>query len=184
MADVTPDSDVDGTDPIEAMLLHRSVERFLHHEADLFDDRQFEAWLDLLADDIHYWMPLHRNFSFGRREDEHTRAGRDLNWFDEGKFELEQRVQQILTGKHWAEEPVSRTSHLVSNLEVRQVDREHVEARCRFLVYRNRTEAETDLFVGKREDRLRREGRDFRIAARKIFLDQNVLLAKNLTIFF
>jgi 3-phenylpropionate/cinnamic acid dioxygenase small subunit len=59
-----------------------------------------------------------------------------------------------------------------------------VEARCRFLVYRNRTEAETDLFVGKREDRLRREGRDFRIAARKIFLDQNVLLAKNLTIFF
>jgi len=169
---------------VEALLLHRSVERFLHREADLLDDRQFEAWLDLLTDDIHYWMPLHRNFSFGRDDEEHTREGRDLNWFDEGKFELEQRVRQILTGKHWAEEPVSRTSHMVSNLEVRRVDREHVEARCRFLVYRNRTEAETDLFVGKREDRLRREGPDFRIAARKVFLDQNVLLAKNLTIFF
>jgi 3-phenylpropionate/cinnamic acid dioxygenase small subunit len=169
---------------LAALLLHRDVEAFLHREADLLDDRQFESWLALLADDIRYWMPLHRNFSFGRSEDEHTREGRDLNWFDEGKFELEQRVKQILTGKHWAEEPVSRTSHMISNLEVSERDAEHIDARCRFLVYRNRTEAEWDLFVGKRHDRLRRREGGFRIMSRAIFLDQNVLLAKNLSIFF
>ena len=62
-----------------------------------------------------------------------------------------------------------------------------VQSRCRFIVYRNRTETETDFFVGKRNDVLRRvEGRtqDFEIAGREIYLDQNVLLAKNLTIFF
>ncbi len=167
-----------------ALLLHREVEQFLHREAELLDARQFDAWLDLLTEDVRYWMPLHRNFSFGSPEQEHTREGRDLNWFDEGKFELTQRVEQLKTGKHWAEEPASRTSHMISNLEVHPVDDRHVDARCRFLVYRNRTEAEWDLFVGKRDDRLRREDGGLRIASRKVFLDQNVLLAKNLTIFF
>ncbi len=31
-----------------------------------------------------------------------------MNWFDEGKETLTQRVRQILTGVHWAEEPLSR----------------------------------------------------------------------------
>lgn len=169
---------------VEALVLQRAVERFLHREAELLDERRFEAWLDLFAADARYWMPLHRNFAFGREEEERTREGRDLCWFDEGKFELEQRVVQLRTGRHWAEEPVSRTSHMISNIEVRELDGSELESRCRFLVYRNRTEAEWDLFVGKREDRLRREGDDFRIAHRRIFLDQNVLLAKNLSIFF
>jgi hypothetical protein len=41
--------------------------------------------------------------------------------------------------------------------------------------------------VGKREDLLRRregDSGDWRIARRKIILDQNVLLSKNLTFFF
>ena len=115
--------------------------------------------------------------------EEHTREGLDLNWFDEGKFELEQRVRQIETGLHWAEEPVSRTSHMFSNLQVTDEDPE-LKTRCRFIIYRNRGETETDFFVGKRNDVLRRNGRSFKIAAREIFLDQSVLLAKNLTLFF
>ncbi len=59
-----------------------------------------------------------------------------------------------------------------------------VAVKCRFLIYRNRVETETDILVGKREDLLRREGDDWRIARRKIILDQNVLLSKNLTFFF
>lgn len=173
-----------GQRAIEQLLLHHEVEQFLIGEAELLDSRQFEAWLDLLADDIRYWMPLSRNTSFGHWDEEHTREGRDLNWFDEGKFELEQRVKQILTGKHWAEEPISRTSHMVSNLHVTEDPDGQVRARCRFFVYRNRTEVETDYFVGKREDCLRRSADGFKIAARKIFLNQNVLTAKNLTLFF
>jgi hypothetical protein len=38
--------------------------------------------------------------------------------------------------------------------------------------------------VGKREDVLRRVNAQWKIAQRKIILDQNVLLAKNLTFFF
>jgi 3-phenylpropionate/cinnamic acid dioxygenase small subunit len=59
-----------------------------------------------------------------------------------------------------------------------------VTTKCRFLIYRNRVETETDLLVGKREDTLRRTGDGWLIARRKIILDQNVLLTKNLTFFF
>ena len=51
-------------------------------------------------------------------------------------------------------------------------------------VYRNRVETEADLLVGKREDLLRRHGDGWLLARRKIILDQNVLLTKNLTFFF
>jgi 3-phenylpropionate/cinnamic acid dioxygenase small subunit len=59
-----------------------------------------------------------------------------------------------------------------------------VSAKSRFLIYRNRVETETDILVGKREDTLRRDGRSWLIARRRIVLDQNVLLTKNLTFFF
>jgi 3-phenylpropionate/cinnamic acid dioxygenase small subunit len=59
-----------------------------------------------------------------------------------------------------------------------------VTVKSRFLIYRNRVETETDFLVGKREDLLRRVGGGWRIARRKIILDQSVLLAKNLTFFF
>ena len=169
---------------VDDLLLCYEIERFLLYEAELLDRREFEAWLDLLAEDLRYWMPITRNRPFGDWRNEHTREGKDLNWFDEGKFELEQRVKQIMTGRHWAEEPISRTTHMVSNIQVDAIADGEVAAKCRFLVYRNRTEAETDIFVGKREDRLRRNGKAWRIAQRRIYLDQNTLLAKNLTVFF
>ena len=168
---------------LQQLLLCHQVEQFYNFEAELLDGRQFNAWLDLLTENIRYWMPLSVNKESGKWNEEYTREGQDLNWFDEGKFELEQRVRQIETGVHWAEEPVSRTSHMFSNLQVTENGKE-ILTRCRFLIYRNRTETETDFFVGKRNDKLYRDGTSFKILARKIYLDQSVLLAKNLTLFF
>jgi 3-phenylpropionate/cinnamic acid dioxygenase small subunit len=174
---------------IEAMLLQNEVEQFLYHEAELLDDRRFAEWLDLLADDIRYYMPMRRNVKFGELEREFTREGQDINWFDEGKATLERRVNQILTGVHWAEEPLSRICHMVSNVQILDAvpsaaAPSEVSVKCRFLIYRNRVETETDHLIGKREDVLRREDGGWRIAQRKVILDQNVLLAKNLTFFF
>ena len=59
-----------------------------------------------------------------------------------------------------------------------------VTVRSRFLVYQNRVETETYLFVGKRTDTLRKHGDGWKLSRREIVLDQNVLLAKNLTVFF
>lgn len=166
------------------LLLIREIEEFLYAEAELLDTRHFTEWLALLTEDVRYWMPMRRNVKFGEQERENTREQQDMNWFDEGKATLTQRVQQILTGVHWAEEPLSRVCHMVSNVRIVQVALPEVTTTCRFLVYRNRLQDETDFFVGKREDVLRQVDGQWKIARRKILLDQNVLLAKNLTLFF
>ena len=171
------------------LLLAHEVAEFLYREAELLDERRYDEWLALLADDLRYWMPMRRNVKYGEEQREFTREGQDIAWFDEGKDTLVRRVKQIQTGIHWAEEPVSRISHLVTNVQIVEAtpsvsEAREVTARCRFLIYRNRVETETDILVGKREDVLRSESDGWRIARRKIVLDQNVLLSKNLTFFF
>jgi 3-phenylpropionate/cinnamic acid dioxygenase small subunit len=166
------------------MITRDEVEEFLYHEAELLDERRYEEWLELFTEDTHYWMPMRRNVPADEPDREFTREGTDVNWFDEGKDTLTRRVKQIRTGVHWAEQPPSRTCHMVSNVQILEARPEEVAVKSRFLLYRNRVETETDFLVGKREDLLRREGGLLRIARRKIILDQNVLLAKNLTVFF
>ncbi len=173
---------------IDRLLLDREIADFLYREAELLDERRYRDWLDLLADDVRYWMPMRRNVKVGEDAREFTRAGSDINWFDEGKETLGRRVKQIETGIHWAEEPRSRMSHLVANVQVQRAEpsfaaAQAVEVTSRFLIYRNRVETETDLLVGRREDSLRRNGAGWLLARRKIILDQNVLLSKNLTFF-
>jgi 3-phenylpropionate/cinnamic acid dioxygenase small subunit len=177
------------SDDLARLLLKEEIEAFLYREAELLDERRYEAWLDLFTDDAHYFMPMRRNVPHDEPEREFTRAGADVNWFDEGKDTLTRRVKQILTGLHWAEEPPSRICHLVSNIQVLATAPAgpapaEVTVKSRFLVYRNRVETETDFLVGKREDLLRRANGSWKIARRRIVLDQNVLLAKNLTVFF
>jgi 3-phenylpropionate/cinnamic acid dioxygenase small subunit len=168
------------------LLLTLEIAQFLYAEAELLDERRHDEWLALLADDIRYWMPMRRNVKYGDEAREFTRETEDISWFDEGKETLTRRVRQIKTGIHWAEEPQSRITHMLSNVMLLDVspDGQEVTAKSRFLIYRNRVETETDLLVGKREDTLRRAGDTWQIARRKIILDQNVLLTKNLTFFF
>jgi 3-phenylpropionate/cinnamic acid dioxygenase small subunit len=177
------------TDRLARLLLTHEITQFFYAEAELLDERHYNEWLALLAEDIRYWMPMRRNIKYGDVIREFTREHEDINWFDEGKETLIRRVRQLETGIHWAEEPQSRITHMVSNVQLMEVTpdaaaAQEVRAKSRFLIYRNRVETETDLLVGKREDTLRRAGDSWVISRRKIILDQNVLMTKNLTFFF
>ncbi|MEA2642642.1 MAG: hypothetical protein QOF51_4036 [Chloroflexota bacterium] len=176
---------VDTQAALEQLLLLHEIERFLYREAELLDERRFSEWIELIADDIHYHVPQRRNVKFGEQARENSDPESEISWFDEGKATLAGRVRQINTGLHWAEEPLSRVCHMVSNVELLAVEGDEVKVKSRFLVYRNRLQDEVDLFVGKREDTLRRDAETgWKIAKRTVILDQNVLLAKNITVFF
>ena len=168
--------------------LMREIQDFFYAEADLLDEREYDQWLDLLTEDLVYWMPMRKNVSYRDRAKD-TTAEDDLAWFHDDKDTLRKRVKQIQTGIHWADEPISRISHLITNIRLtesisRLDEGEKALTKCRFIVYRNRVEDETDLLVGRREDTLVRLDGKLKIARRKIILDQSVLLAKNLTMFF
>ncbi|WAB99770.1 3-phenylpropionate/cinnamic acid dioxygenase subunit beta [Pseudomonas putida] len=166
------------------------IASFFYYEADLMDERRYNEWLELLHEDIKYFMPMRRNVKFGQHaEKENTKLGSDISWFDEGKWTLTKRVEQILTGVHYAEEPLSRISHLITNVRVLEQNKDEnglrtVKTSCRFMVYLNRVEYEVNTMVGKRYDTLVETAHGWRVLEREIILDQNVLLVKNLTAFF
>ena len=174
----------------------RRVEQFLYREARLLDNRQFHQWLELFTDDIRYWMPMRSNryaasskaisiLDGSRYEDDDLSKEGDLALMDETKASLRRRIVRLDTGMAWAEDPPSRTRHFVSNVEVEPGEREsELKVYSNFIMYRTRAETEEDFYVGSREDVLRREGDSWKIAYRKIVLDQNVLLAKNVSNFF
>jgi 3-phenylpropionate/cinnamic acid dioxygenase small subunit len=169
---------------LDKMMLQHEIEQFLFHEAELLDERKYDKWIDLVAEDIHYWMPMRRNVKFGEQHRENSDPESEISWFDEGKQTLAGRVRQILTGVHWCEEPFSRIRHIVTNVQVVAVDGDEVEVRCRFITYTNRLAEEVNWFVGKREEILRRDpDTGWKIAKRTIILDQNILLEKVITTF-
>ncbi|HMN78977.1 MAG TPA: aromatic-ring-hydroxylating dioxygenase subunit beta [Burkholderiaceae bacterium] len=170
---------------LSAVVLQHRVEQFLYQEAALLDERRFDEWLKLFHPDVHYLMP--------NRFTQTPRDARGSNWgkegfalFDDDLASLASRVKRLATGNAWAEEPPSRTRHMVFNIRIAQRDAETIEVSLNFAIYRSRRERDEDVFFGAREDRLKPiEGTDgFTILSRTIHLDQTVLTHHNLSIFF
>ncbi len=164
--------------------LRQRIEDFYYLEADLLDDRKLREWLDLLADDIHYWMPIRDNPLHRPKElaEELSRPGEGY-YFDDSKKTLKIRVERVYAGNAWAEVPPSRTRHFISNVRIKNDNGTEIQVESNFLAYRTRMETDQDLFVGTRKDILRRVNGGFKIARRTIILDQAVLSAKNISIF-
>lgn len=171
---------------LEEMELLHDVTQWFYREADLLDYREYAEWLKLLHPEMRYFVPLVRNVP-RIRDTEFTREQQDNAWMDEGFVTIEKRVKQILTNIHWAEEPPSRVSHLITNTVLLSVEGEkgsrEVKTRSRVFVYQNRIDDEVNHFVGKRIDTLV-EGEDgWLLKHRLVHIDQSVLLAKALTVF-
>jgi 3-phenylpropionate/cinnamic acid dioxygenase small subunit len=174
----------------------REIERFLYREARLLDERRFHDWLQLLTDDIRYWMGARTNrypktskaiaiLDPARYVEDDVTKEDELAILDEDKTTLDGRVRRLDTGMAWAEDPPSRTRHLITNIEVESGETDsELKVYCNFIVYRSRAELEEDFYVGTRQDVLRQVDGAWKIARRRIILDQNVLSAKNVSIFF
>ncbi|MEY9995487.1 3-phenylpropionate/cinnamic acid dioxygenase small subunit [Streptomyces sp. V4I8] len=164
--------------------LHFEVQRLYAVEAQLLDQHRYADWLELFADDLHYWAPVRTN-RLRRQQALADGSPGEVAIFDETKASLAWRIRRFDSGMAWAEDPPSRTRHLITNVTVwpGEASGEYV-AESAFLCYRNRLEREVDLYAGGRTDVLRRtEDGGLLIARRTILLDQNVLLAKNISTF-
>jgi len=168
---------------IAAMVRQHEVEQFLYAEAALLDAHDYSAWLDLFADDAHYFMPIRRTRMGRDLEREFTRRD-EMAWFNDSKLLLAGRIAKLQSGRSWAEDPPSRTRHLVTNVRVVGDDGAELEVHSNFHLYRTRLRSEEDSWIGSRHDRLRRVGATFQIVERTIYLEQTVLLSRNLSNFF
>ncbi len=171
------------TEAASRIHLQYEVEQFYYTEAALLDAHSYDDWVQLFTDDTHYFMPIRRTMSRRELDKEFTKPG-EMAFFDDTKEILLARVRKVNSGTAWAEDPPSRTRHLVTNVRITDVADEEVAVSTNFLLYRTRLKSEEDQWVGSREDVLRRVDGVLKVARRYIFLDQTILLSRNLSNFF
>ncbi|WP_374348647.1 3-phenylpropionate/cinnamic acid dioxygenase subunit beta [Phenylobacterium sp.] len=171
------------TSPAERVVLQYQVEQFLYQEAALLDARRYRDWLDLLAEDMHYWMPIRRTMTTANVDREFTARG-DMAFFDDTRELLVMRVNKLEAGSAWSEDPPSRARHTVSNVRITDVVGDEITLDMNFHLYRARLNTEEDIWCGRRVDGLRRNGDSFLFTRRDIYLDQTLIKATNMSTIF
>jgi 3-phenylpropionate/trans-cinnamate dioxygenase subunit beta len=159
--------------------------QFLFLEADLLDRRDYDRWLGLIAEDMRYYVPTRVNRMM--REVKHEFSNdHELALFDETKRQLEQRVLKYRATANWAENPPSRTRHLVANVRAETTalaDEYRVESAV--IIHRNLRERDEQTLYGSRIDLLRRKAGNvgsFELFGREVRLESATLNAHNLSI--
>ncbi|PRZ41573.1 phthalate 3,4-dioxygenase beta subunit [Antricoccus suffuscus] len=160
---------------------HLLAHRWLIDEAYLLDDQDYERWLDLMSDDIHYFMPIRITTAAASSFD----TARRMAHFDEDKYSLNRRVARLHTEHAWTEDPPSRVRHHLSNVRTFATDNDNeLIVESAVLLFRSRGDIAEPSFVSAgRVDLLRREDRDWRLARRHITVDESVLRTQNLAVF-
>lgn len=165
-------------------------------EAALLDDRRFDAWLELLDDEVDYRVPARWNRTPDRPDDFATwNVPADLDDDDAhlpllhlDRAGLADFVGRLRTGTAWAETPPSRTTRVVGPLVIvassdtgASGDAE-VTVRSALLMHRSRVEWEDATLHATRHDTLRRHRGAWRLRRRLVILDSVVLPAHNLSV--
>lgn len=179
-AQPNPPSAAPGTVEIPPAV-RESITDFLYYEAELLDDRKFEEWLDLFADDARYEVPVRVT----REKNAEWDVSPTARIFDDSKEMLQVRIERLNTEYAWAEDPPSRVRHFISNIRVYPGDNGgEYNVRYNVLIYRSRGELPRyELLSGQRRDVLRETPDGWRIARRVVILDQSVLASYNLSYF-
>lgn len=177
----------------DASLISR-VEQFLFREARLLDERQFQQWLALVAEDIRYVVPsrhvptldpaLRGTEAFHAAEQELEGEGVEgCPLRDEDFFTLAIRVDRMYKVNAWAENPPARTRRYLSNIEVARQG-EELLVYSNFQLFYSRHQRDNFNYYGQRRDLLRPDGDSFKLARREVILDFNVLELPTLGLIF
>ncbi len=154
---------------------------FLYHEAELLDANRFPEWMELLAEDLEYEVPIRLTRERTARDREFSPNGYHMR---ETRGSLQLRVNRLLTEHAWAEDPPSRTTRLVTNVRLAALEGESVSVNSNLLLYRSQGDrVEYDLLVGARRDVLRRVDGDWKLARRRVLLAHTTLGTSNLGVF-
>lgn len=146
-------------------LWHR-VSQFLFCEARLLDEWRLLEWYDqMLTDDIRYTVPA---------TDVRGETAGALGLIDDDATRLRQRIEQLLDGEVWCENPRSRTNRMIGNVEILADRGSHLEVAANVVVHRF-GHGRSDAYIGKYRFELVAEGGSFRIRRRVVVLDHETL---------
>lgn len=153
------------------------VYTFLIDEAEILERGQYMDWFGLLDDEVTYRMPVSATVLRGAEP-----VGVEPTYhINENRRTLELRVHRLTKSPSvWAENPMSRTRRLVTNIRVRRGDGEFAVTSSLVLMRFHHDEPDYDLVTGERHDVLRVVGDELKLRRREIVIDQTRLLAMSL----
>ena len=161
-------SAIDATDELTAVpdgFDVREVEQFLYREARFADEKDYDSWEALWTDDALYWVP----------------AGNDgpnplqlMSVVYDNRSRISTRLNQLRTGRRYAQAPPSNLRRLISNVELlggRAVPGGGVdlEVGANFLVLESHAR-DNRLWGGRVTYRLRRVDGSLRLSYKKVVL--------------
>lgn len=139
--------------------LNQPVASFLNAEARLMDGNEYSEWLDLFATECLYWIP-------SNHEDADPSKHVSILYCDRAM--LENHVRRLVEGKAFAQSPRSRTSRIVSNIDVSE-SATGISASANFLITELRGHVQ-HLHAGRSEYKLRKIDSGFLIQQKKVVL--------------
>lgn len=106
--------------------LQHSVEQFLYHKAELCDQQNWDAYIELFDEQSEFHLP--------QWESEHVyttdpKRGMSLIYYS-NRSGLEDRVFRLRTGKSAASTPLPRTLHQISNVRINTLDNGQLEVKA------------------------------------------------------
>lgn len=138
----------------------RAVERLLHAEARLLDERRYDEWLALYAADCEYWVPA---------SPEQDNPLDHVSLFHEDRILMETRVRRLQHRRAHSLIPPVRTSRLVGNVEVTRGEGPDLLADSTFHLVEFRG-GEQRLLAGRYRHRVRVDGAHLRIVSKRVDL--------------
>ncbi len=138
----------------------RDAEVFIHDEVRHLDDRRFEEWMELFADDGIYWVPT----TPGQADPQHT-----VSLYYDDKSAMKARIVRLRHPRIYVQMPPSRTRHIVSGFRFEKADTPPDECvvSSNFMMLEHRPGYEPRMFGGQYLHRLRFSDGQFRIVLKR-----------------
>ena len=148
------------------------VQQFLYHEARLIDEHRYDDWLSLWEEDAHYWIPCN--------EDDVDRT-RHISLVNENLAGLQDRIFRLKGTANYAQQPASRTAHVLGNIELESgAGTDDIIVHSTLHVAASR-KGRTDMVSGRIRHQLKIRGDSFGIRSKKVILVNNDDVFGNLT---
>jgi benzoate/toluate 1,2-dioxygenase beta subunit len=103
----------------------RRCEQFLLHEARLLDEAKFDDWLALFTPQAWYWVPS---------EPDQADPVETVSLIYDDRRLLETRVRRLASPRMYSQEPRSRTSRIVSNVTLEDINGNSCIVRSKFMM--------------------------------------------------
>ena len=138
-----------------------AVERFLYRQAEILDEKLWDAWIALFTADGHYWMPVEEDQADGE-------GVPNIFWEDLNLMNM--RIRRNNHPQAHSQAPENRLNHVVSNVIVESEDANgDIIVRSRFHCAEY-FRYEVRSFTGKYRHFLNRTPDGYRIALQRVDL--------------